>query len=283
MDPQSVQTAVTASVLVGFIVMELVRGRFFPRQASREDNRLDVAVTLLFPLISLGVLASSTGLAFLLIPEQQGALAHWPWWSMLLTLLIADDLTQYWWHRLSHTSRFWPLHRAHHSASYMSVRVVYRNNAFYYAMMPGLWLSGLLIFLGFGWVYVAYAIVKVTVIIGAHSSVRWDEQLYRWPVTRPLMWVLERTISTPATHYAHHALTQDDGVGHYTGNFGNLLFLWDIIFGTAHITRRYPAEYGLADDREHGHEPWATQFLYPIFRSKRRATALHWPPGKPPE
>jgi sterol desaturase/sphingolipid hydroxylase (fatty acid hydroxylase superfamily) len=202
---------------------------------------------------------------------------------MLLTLLLADDLTQYWWHRLSHTSRFWPLHRAHHSASYMSVRVVYRNNAFYYAMMPGLWLSGLLIFLGFGWVYVGYAIVKVTVIIGAHSSVRWDEKLYQWPVTRPLMWVLERTISTPATHYAHHALTQDDGVGHYTGNFGNLLFLWDIIFGTAHITRRYPAEYGLADDREYGHEPWATQFLYPIFRSKRRATALHWPPGKPPE
>ena len=263
--------------------MELARGRFFPRQASREDNRLDVAVTLLFPLISLGVLAASTGLASVLIPQHQGALADWPWWGMLLTLLVADDLTQYWWHRLSHTSRFWPLHRAHHSASYMSVRVVYRNNAFYYAMMPGLWLSGLLIFLGFGWVYVAYAIVKVTVIIGAHSSVRWDERLYQWPVTRPLMWVLERTISTPATHYAHHALTQDDGVGHYTGNFGNLLFLWDIIFGTAHITRRYPAEYGLADDRMHGHEPWATQFLYPIFRSKRRASALHWPPGKSPE
>ncbi|MEN9527445.1 MAG: hypothetical protein RLY56_1396 [Pseudomonadota bacterium] len=283
MDPQSVQTAVTASVLVGFIALELARGRFFPRQASREDNRLDVAVTLLFPMISLGVLATSTGLAFVLMPEYQGALAHWPWWAMVLTLLIADDLTQYWWHRLSHTSRFWPLHRAHHSASYMSVRVVYRNNAFYYAMMPGLWLSGLLIFLGFGWVYAIYAMIKVTVIIGAHSSVRWDEKLYQWPATRPLMWVLERTISTPATHYAHHALTQDDGVGHYTGNFGNLLFLWDIIFGTARITRRYPAEYGLADDREHGHEPWTAQFFYPIFRSKRRATALHWPPGKPPE
>jgi len=78
MDPQSVQTAVTASVLVSFIAMELARGRFFPRQASREDNRLDVAVTLLFPLISLGVLAASTGLASVLIPDYQGALADWP-------------------------------------------------------------------------------------------------------------------------------------------------------------------------------------------------------------
>jgi sterol desaturase/sphingolipid hydroxylase (fatty acid hydroxylase superfamily) len=46
----------------------------------------------------------------------------------------------------------WPLHRAHHSAAYMSVRIVYRNNAFYYALMPGLWLSGVLLYLGFGWV-----------------------------------------------------------------------------------------------------------------------------------
>ena len=56
----------------------------------------------------------------------------------------------------------------------------------------------------------------------------------------------------PATHFAHHALTENDGVGHYTGNFGNLLFVWDMLFGTAHITRRYPQAYGLADDRAHG-------------------------------
>ena len=114
---------------------------------------------------------------------------------MLPVLLLADDLTQYWWHRLSHTSIMWPLHRAHHSAAYMSVRVVYRNNAFYYALMPGLWLSGALMYLGFGWVFVGYTIVKLAVIIGAHSSVRWDQWLYRRRALRPLAWLLERTIS----------------------------------------------------------------------------------------
>ena len=34
-------------------------------------------------------------------------------------LLIGDDLTQYLWHRASHTPLLWPLHRAHHSSAYM--------------------------------------------------------------------------------------------------------------------------------------------------------------------
>ena len=283
MEQQTVQLLAILGVLFSFGVVELVQGRFFAPEATREDNRLDIAVTLLFPLISGGVLAASTALCAWLLPEQRGALAHWPVWQMLLVLLLADDLTQYVWHRLSHTSFLWPLHRAHHSAAYMSVRIVYRNNAFYYALMPGLWLSGFLVFMGFGWVYVGYTIVKLTVIIGAHSAVRWDQWLYRYRVLAPLAWVLERTISTPATHFAHHALTENDGVGHYTGNFGNLLFVWDMLFGTAHITRRYPQAYGLADDRAHGAEPWLAQFVYPLRQSRRAETVLGRGPHQPPK
>jgi len=88
------------------------------------------------------------------------------------------------------------------------------------------------------------------------------------------MWVLERTVSTPATHWAHHALSNEDGIGHYTGNFGNLLFLWDIVFGTAHITRQYPAQVGLKDDLLFGKERWFVELLYPLFHSKREHTAL---------
>lgn len=282
MQMQTVQVLAILGVLVGFALAEIRQRRFFAAEATREDNRLDVAVTLLFPLISLAVLAASTALCTWLMPEQRGALAHWPVWKMLLILLLADDLTQYFWHRLSHTSVMWPLHRAHHSAAYMSVRIVYRNNAFYYALMPGIWLSGMLVYLGFGWVYVGYTIVKLTVIIGAHSSVRWDQWLYRWPAMAPLAWLLERTISTPATHFAHHALVQDDGIGHYTGNYGNLLFVWDILFGTARITRRYPPAYGLTDDRQHGPEPWLAQFTYPVFKSHRADTVLGVGPHTPP-
>ncbi len=282
METQTVQMLAVVSVLLAFGLAEWVQGRFFAPEATREDNRLDVVVTLLFPLISGAVLATSGALCAALMPEQRNAWAGWSVWAMLAVLLVADDLTQYLWHRLSHSSVLWPLHRAHHSAAYMSVRVVYRNNAFYYALMPGLWLSGALVFLGFGWVYVGYSIVKVSVIIAAHSAVRWDEWLYRHAALRPLAWLVQRTISTPATHFAHHALVQDDGIGHYTGNFGNLLFLWDVLFGTAHITQRYPPAYGLSDDRAHGPEPWLVQFIFPLLRSKRAQTVLGKQAHRPP-
>jgi len=87
-------------------------------------------------------------------------------------------------------------------------------------------------------------------------------------------WIVERSISTPATHFAHHAITQDDGIGHYKGNYGNLLFFWDVLFGTAKITRNYPARVGLKDDAEHGPERWWVQLLYPIVKSKREQSAL---------
>ena len=282
MHPQTVQLLAALAVLGSFAVAEIIQGRFFAREATREDNRLDIAVTLMFPLISGSVLAVTTVLCERFIPGQRGVLAHWAWWQMLLVLLLADDFTQYLWHRLSHTSVLWPLHRAHHSAAYMSVRIVYRNNAFYYALMPGLWLSGILLYLGFGWVYVGYTIVKLSVIIGAHSSVRWDQWLYRHKLLAPLAWLVERTISTPATHFAHHALVQDDGIGHYTGNYGNLLFLWDVLLGTAHITRRYPPAFGLMDDRAHGSERWQVQLAYPLWRSQRADTVLGTGPHRPP-
>ena len=282
MAPQTLQITVIGSVWAAFALAEMLQGRFLARESTREDVRLEIAVTLMFPLISVGVLTASGAMCDWLMPSQRNALADWPWWQMLLVLLLADDLTQYWWHRLSHTSVMWPLHRAHHSAGYMSVRLVYRNNAFYYALMPGIWLSGALLFLGFGWVYVFYSIVKVTVIIGAHSSIRWDQWLYRTPWLSPLAWVLERTISTPATHFAHHALRQDDGIGHYAGNYGNLLFIWDMLFGTARITRRYPPAFGLEDDLRHGPESWLTQFVYPLRRSRRADTTLGTGPHRPP-
>lgn len=282
-EQQLVQIFVVCLVWLAFGLAERARGLLSPKEATRGDLCIDIAMTLALPLISGAVLTTSLALCERWIPGLRASWAGWSWWQMVLVLLVADDFTQYLWHRLSHTSFMWPLHRAHHSAAYMSVRVVYRNNILYYAMMPGLWLSGVLLFLGFGWVYVVYSAVKVAVIIGAHSSVRWDRFLYEKPALRPLAWLVERTISTPATHFAHHALVQDDGVGHYTGNYGNLLFLWDVLLGTAHFSRRYPPAYGLQDDRRHGQEPWLTQITFPLLRSQRQETVLgrgaHQPPA----
>jgi sterol desaturase/sphingolipid hydroxylase (fatty acid hydroxylase superfamily) len=258
-----------------FALAELLTGCFRSPHETREDAPLETAITLLFAaVIYPGVLLIVDWLATRHTPEFAGRLVHWPTLAMIGLLLIGDDLTQYWWHRASHSPLLWPLHRAHHSAPYMSIRVVYRNNFFYYALMPGLWISAYLVFLGLGAVFPWYVLIKTLVIFGAHSELRWDRFLYRTRWLRPLAWLVERTISTPATHFAHHAMSARDGVGHYRGNYGNLLFLWDILFGTAHITRRYPPRSGLYDDVALGPESCWVQLFYPLLRSHRKGSVL---------
>jgi len=276
------QNTLIVCLILGFACMEWLSRRYRDTvKATANDTWLELGMFLSLIAVSQPLaLLGSDRICQWLMPGQRGAWAGLPWWAMTAVLLVADDMTQYWWHRASHSPLLWALHRAHHSARYMSIRVTYRNNFFYYLLMPGLWTSGVLIFLGLGPVYVVYIVVKIAVILGAHCAWRWDEPLYRVKALRPLMWVVERTISTPATHWAHHALTNRDGVGHYKGNFGNLLFLWDVLFGTAHITRRYPDAVGLVDDRLFGDEHWADQMFYPLRRSERAHSALR-PGGLP--
>ena len=270
------QNALIAVLILGYALLEFTTRRYQSTvTANRNDTRLELMMFISLLAITQPVaLLGANALCTWLIPDQRDAWAHLPWWAMVGILLLADDLTQYWWHRISHTPLLWPLHRAHHSASYMSIRITYRNNFFYYLLMPGLWTAGVLIFLGLGKVYAFYIVVKMTVILGAHCAWRWDEPLYRIRALRPIMWVVERTLSTPATHWAHHALTNADGIGHYKGNFGNLLFFWDVLFGTAHITQKYPAAVGLQDDRLFGEEHWVDQMFYPLSHSSREHSAL---------
>jgi sterol desaturase/sphingolipid hydroxylase (fatty acid hydroxylase superfamily) len=270
------QNTLIICIMLGFAGMESGSRRYAKTVvASGDDTKLELFMFLSLLAVAqpLAILGSNWLCAWLM-PSQLGAWSTLPWWAMAAILLVGDDLTQYWWHRLSHSPLLWPLHRAHHTARYMSIRMTYRNNFFYYLMMPGLWIAGVLIYLGFAKVYAVYIVVKMLVILGAHSAWRWDEPLYRIRALRPLMWVVERTVSTPATHWAHHALTNADGIGHYKGNFGNLLFVWDIIFGSAHITRRYPDKVGLQDDLIYGPERWYHEFLYPVFQSRREHSAL---------
>lgn len=277
MTPAQVQNALVVCLLVGFATMEYASRRYKDTvTATSNDTKLELLMFLSLLAITQPLAILVTGkLGAWLAPGWKDALADLPWWGMVGILLVADDMTQYWWHRVSHSPLLWPLHRAHHSAEYMSIRITFRNNFFYYLMMPGLWIAGGLLYLGFGgMVYAGYIVAKLLIILGAHCAWRWDEPLYRIRALRPLMWVLERTISTPATHWAHHAITNDDGIGHYKGNFGNMLFIWDMLFGSAHITRRYPAKVGLIDDRLFGQERWYHQMFYPLFQSSREHTAL---------
>lgn len=264
------------AILIGFIVLEIACSCFKQPRGQRRDAIIEIVGSGLLMLVTLPLVTFLTQLLLEhFAPQLRDSLAGLHWLPGLGLFLVLDDMTQYWWHRLSHKVPFlYSLHRAHHSAPYMSIRIVYRNNSFYYLLMPGLWFCGVLIYMGLAPVYFGYLIVKMLVIFSAHSSVPWDEKLYRIPVLRPLMWLLERTISTPATHSAHHGLNADDGVTNYKGNFGNLLFFWDVLFGSAKITRRRPEHYGIEDMKP---VSWQEELFWPLARSKRPQTQNQTP------
>lgn len=255
-------------IFLGFAVLEMIFTRFFNKpHAKKGDGIVELVSTLSLTLLTQPlILLAAMGLGALVIPQYAGVLESWPFWAVFGLFLVFDDMTQYWWHRASHTFPWlYKLHRPHHNAEYLSIRVVYRNNLFYYVLMPGLWLSGFLIYLGGGWVYAVYIIIKMSVIYGAHSDVRWDAPLYKIRALSPVMWVVERVISTPSTHSAHHGKYASDGITNYHGNYGNLLFFWDILFGTAKITRQYPDALGVENLPE---TSVAEQLFWPFVRAK---------------
>lgn len=260
-----IYTWVIVGIFVLFGVLELLNTHLFSKaEQTRKDSYVEIigsAVLLLVTQPGIFLIVNWLWLQFM--PHWQGAWAGINIFAAIALFLVFDDMMQYWLHRASHNFAWlYNLHRAHHNARYMSVRLVYRNNIFYYLFMPSLWFSATLVYLGLGWVYAGFIIVKMLVIIGAHSDVAWDAPLYKIKWLSPLMWVVERTISTPATHHAHHGRHYSDPAVNYKGNFGNLLFFWDILFGTAKITRTYPVSYGVEN------LPTASlgqQLAWPIF------------------
>lgn len=254
------------AILFGFSLLEALSGYLTRSQRSRGDWIQEAgSFFVLSLLIKPGIVIAVDAAGQQWFAGWSRALSHWNFWLMLPFYLLIDDLLQYWYHRSAHEREWlWKLHRPHHQAREMGFFVSYRNAALYYILMPNIWWIGLIVFLGGAKAVAAGLILKQLVIIGSHSTVKWDEPLYRWRLMSPLMFVIERVIVTPAFHHAHHGQSMRDGISDPNGNFGNMFSIWDQLFGSAVYTRRFPSEYGLPNDR---HEHWAASWFYPAIAS----------------
>ena len=260
-------------VLLLFIgVLEFSFG-LYKGKWPKNERWVDIACFIVVPLIvrpAFGLF----GLKVLpaLFPAYKNLFGWVPVLWGVAIIAVADDLTQYWYHRLHHQIPWlWRFHRTHHSASYMGMAMANRQNLIYTIFFSQVYLTTALVYLGLGVPAIIVGVIKGAITTLAHSSIPWDKPFYKYKVLHPIAWVLERTISTPATHHAHHASSTDDGIGYYKGNFGNMFFLWDIIFGTALITRQYPKAYGISHYRG---DQWYAQLLWPIFKSKVEGSEL---------
>jgi sterol desaturase/sphingolipid hydroxylase (fatty acid hydroxylase superfamily) len=260
-------------VLLLFGIAEALLGSYNNSKRSWDDYITElVSFPQLTILIQPGILILVSFLGRQYFPSFENKFASVAYGFQFAILLLVEDLPQYWWHRLAHHSPLlWKFHVVHHASPAMGVGVVFRNAAFYYLFMPNIWLASVAVFLGFGKMYIVYTALKLLIIIGAHSELRWDSFFYRYRILHPLAWLLEHTISTSATHFAHHGLTNEDGISNNNGNFGNMLFIWDQLFGTAKFTRKYPSVFGIENDPK---DPWYIMLYYPFVKSKKKDSAL---------
>ncbi len=274
MKEETIIKLIPVIVLIILGIIESIGGLYFDDKRSKNDFKIEVISLVFLPtLIQPGIFLFVLWFFGTTLPDLEDYFIKTSIWLKILAFIIFDDFTQYWWHRFSHSNKkMWKFHRPHHLVEEMGVLVTCRNSFWYFLFMPGIWLSAILVYLGMTYVFLLYYMTKTIIILLAHSNTKWDSYLYKFKILHPFAWIIERTFSTPSTHFAHHGLTAEDGVSNPNGNYGNFLFLWDVIFGTAKITRKYPTRFGAWNQIK---EPWYIQLFFPIIRAEDANSELH--------
>jgi sterol desaturase/sphingolipid hydroxylase (fatty acid hydroxylase superfamily)/CDGSH-type Zn-finger protein len=260
-------------IVAFFGICETLAG-YLHRTKRRADDWIQEAGGFLFLalVIKPAIVFAAFQLGALLIPSFQNYIADLSLWIVLPAFLLIDDFIQYWHHRFSHEYDFlWKLHRPHHQAEEMGFFVSFRNSGLFYVLFPNIWWLAFVIFLGGAKAAALGVIVKQLIVIAAHSPLTWDAPLYRRKFLNPLTTVLERTLITPAFHYAHHGVSQIDDISDPNGNYGNMFSIWDQMFGTAKFARRFPEKLGLINNPKEG---WAVCYFYPLLASADAASEL---------
>jgi sterol desaturase/sphingolipid hydroxylase (fatty acid hydroxylase superfamily) len=139
-----------------------------------------------------------------------------------LFLLVIIDLLDYWYHRLLHKIAFlWEAHKYHHSATEFNLLTGNRVHALEAAFRDLIVVIPLVIFGGEPvdtfMLYIAVRLSLRSIDILQHSMLEWNYG-----------WVGKWLFFSPIGHRIHHSLEKE----HWDKNFGNIMPLWDHMFGT---------------------------------------------------
>jgi sterol desaturase/sphingolipid hydroxylase (fatty acid hydroxylase superfamily) len=137
------------------------------------------------------------------------------WWVWVL-LFFADDLSYYWFHRVSHESRlFWASHVVHHSSQHYNLSTALRQTWVPMTYFPfWLWMP----LVGFApWMVLLAQAWSLIYQFWIHT-----ERIKKLP--KPL----ERVLNTPSHHRVHHGSNDV----YLDKNYGGILIVWDRLFGT---------------------------------------------------
>jgi sterol desaturase/sphingolipid hydroxylase (fatty acid hydroxylase superfamily) len=165
-------------------------------------------------------------------------------WVSWLCLMLYTEFTLYWFHRLSHEIRWmWASHAVHHSAQEITFLTAVRLPVT--GLIQGSWVNMVL------GVWIGFPLWAVSVSMGLMLVYVFLMHTTLVPRLGPLEWIF----NTPAHHRVHHSSERE----HLDRNYGNMLIIFDRLFGTCIDAKREPMEYGIR-----GVEPSAN-FLKAVY------------------
>lgn len=197
--------------------------------------------------------------AVALIAERNGwglfNLAPLPFWAQAGGTVLAVSLAQYLFHRAAHAwPLLWRMHRVHHADTAVDLSTTLRNHPFELLFVVA-WLCAVALALGLSApVVVAYQVVALGFGLWGHANLRLAE-----PLDRILRWGLV----TPPMHHVHHSAE----VRETDSNFGEMVSLWDRLFGTYVVLSAVELEAmrrGLGDAEDEGAGRLRTQLARPF-------------------
>jgi sterol desaturase/sphingolipid hydroxylase (fatty acid hydroxylase superfamily) len=212
--PSPVELAIPAFILLVLLEIGVTRVKRLPAYEIR-----DTAASLAMGLgnLAIGLVAGIGAYTALNWVYQFHLLdLRYHWWSFLL-VLFAEDLTYYWFHRLSHRCRFWwAAHINHHSSQHYNLSTALRQT----------WTGG--IFEWVLWLWLAFVGFPPALVIFAKGvSLVYQFWIHTETIGRLPRWI-EAVMNTPSHHRVHHA-TNPRYLDH---NYAGIFILWDQLFGT---------------------------------------------------
>ncbi len=181
------------------------------------------------------------------------------WWAWVI-LFFADDFSYYWFHRISHSSRyFWASHVVHHSSMKYNLGTALRQTwtgNITGAFIFWLWLP----LVGFSPV----AVMTMQSISLLYQFWIHTEHINKFPAP------IEFIFNTPSHHRVHHGSDLD----YLDKNHAGVLVIWDRMFGTFALENNRPT-YGLTTNIN-SHNPVRIAFheWIAIGQDIRRAPSL---------
>ncbi len=225
--------AIGAPIVLAMIFVELLISTWQNKKYyKKEDTLCTIGLLTGNIIVAFSIKGLTLAFHFYLYQFKVLELASiLPLWAMWVLTFIMIDFVFYIYHRMSHRVRFlWAIHLSHHSSEEMNFAVSFRQAWFgpiskipFFMVLPLLGFDPTIIAVA-GVMSTLWGIVGHTQIVGKLGFVEW-------------------VFNTPSHHRVHHGSNKQ----YIDKNYGNLLIIWDKMFGTFEPEEE-PVKFGLVNN-----------------------------------